>query len=355
MQLATDGLPSGGRYEIFDKSDTFGTPPSCRTSSPPRARGELARTFAPRFIVSRACISSFPTVRFSRGTINPFRFGRGEGPCTALSRQVSAIQHLVARRGGPYANNVALIDDKGELLAAATAMATTLRGLSRKNAFRFRRQASQRVENIVSSIVGPGHSRSRSRQIWISTRHGNRRDVRSEARLCGLRRRFSRIPRRRTIGGRSVSVATAIPGSGRRRSVATTLRFPKHAQSKKPSITRSPRPQKRKRWMPASQETVRRRGRGWHVCAGANARRNYAPRSGDDMTRSRQLVRSAIASMKSAAISCRSPICALPISIPARNRRGAGRAWARFLRLFKLAQILILSITPAGLSSRVRR
>jgi flagellar M-ring protein FliF len=80
---------------------------------------------------------------------------------TQLSRgQVSAIQHLVAAAvSGLAANNVALVDDKGELLGgggdgdAATGAAQEERTSS------FEDRLRQRVENIVSSIVGPGHAR----------------------------------------------------------------------------------------------------------------------------------------------------------------------------------------------------
>jgi len=46
MQLATDGLPSAGvGYEIFDKSDTFGTTAFVQNVNRLRAiEGELART-----------------------------------------------------------------------------------------------------------------------------------------------------------------------------------------------------------------------------------------------------------------------------------------------------------------------
>src|SRR5882757_2941159 len=122
MQLATDGLPSAGvGYEIFDKSDTFGTTAFVQNVNRLRAlEGELARTIR--------SLDSIVSARVHLVIPDRQIFARDNQPPSAsvvvkarakLSRgQVNAIQHLVAAAvAGLVANNVALIDDKGELLA----------------------------------------------------------------------------------------------------------------------------------------------------------------------------------------------------------------------------------------------
>jgi flagellar M-ring protein FliF len=79
-----------------------------------------------------------------------------------LSRgQVSAIQHLVAAAvSGLTPSGVALIDDKGELLAGGEGQGDAASAASQEErTSTFEDRLRQRVETIVASIVGPGHSR----------------------------------------------------------------------------------------------------------------------------------------------------------------------------------------------------
>jgi len=165
MQLATDGLPSAGvGYEIFDKSDTFGTTAFVQNVNRLRAlEGELARTIR--------SLDSIVSARVHLVIPDRQIFARDNQPPSAsvvvktrsrLSRgQVSAIQHLVAAAvAGLTPNNVALIDDKGELLAGGNGDGDNASGAVQEERISgFEDRLRQRVENIVSSIVGPGHSR----------------------------------------------------------------------------------------------------------------------------------------------------------------------------------------------------
>jgi flagellar M-ring protein FliF len=166
MTLAADNLPSAGvGYEIFDKSDTFGTTAFVQNINKLRAlEGELARSIQ--------TIEGVDSVRvhlvipehqiFSQNNDNPTAsvvlkthgvMGRG---------QVQAIQHLVAAAvAGLSAERVAIVDDKGNLLAGgdgkdgpnalAIGEATQTSG--------FEDTLRSRVQSIVESIVGPGHVR----------------------------------------------------------------------------------------------------------------------------------------------------------------------------------------------------
>jgi flagellar M-ring protein FliF len=164
MQLAAEGLPSAGvGYEIFDKSDTFGTTAFVQNVNRLRAlEGELART-----------IKSLDSIASARvHLVIPERqvFARDNQPPSAsvvvktrtqLSRgQVNAIQHLVAAAvSGLAANSVALVDDKGELLGGGNDGDTATGAAQEERTTGFEDRLRQRVENIVSSIVGPGHAR----------------------------------------------------------------------------------------------------------------------------------------------------------------------------------------------------
>src|SRR5258708_40165193 len=124
MQLDTDGPPSAGvGYEIFDKSDTFGTTAFVQNVNRLRAiEGELARTIR--------SLDSIVSARVHLVIPDRQIFARDNQPPSAsvvvktrarLSRgQVSAIQHLVAAAGaGRTPTNAPLVDRNGEALARA--------------------------------------------------------------------------------------------------------------------------------------------------------------------------------------------------------------------------------------------
>ena len=166
MTLAADNLPSAGvGYEIFDKSDTFGTTAFVQNINKLRAiEGELAR--------SVQTIEGVDTVRvhlvipehqiFSQNNDNPTAsvmlktrgvLGRG---------QVQAIQHLVAAAvAGLTAERVAIVDDKGNLLAGGDDKngPNALAAGQANETTDFEDRLRARVQSIVESVVGPGHVR----------------------------------------------------------------------------------------------------------------------------------------------------------------------------------------------------
>src|SRR5258708_35134133 len=122
MQLDTDGPPSAGvGYEIFDKSDTFGTTAFVQNVNRLRAiEGELARTIR--------SLDSIVSARVHLVIPDRQIFARDNQPPSAsvvvktrtrLSRgQVSAIQHLVAGGGGGCcAHNAARVGAQSAPLA----------------------------------------------------------------------------------------------------------------------------------------------------------------------------------------------------------------------------------------------
>src|SRR3984885_10770724 len=135
MALAQDNLPAAGvGYEIFDKSDAFGTTAFVQNINHQRAlEGELSR--------SMQTIDGIQAAR---------RMDRG---------QVQAIQHLVAAAvAGLSADRVAIVDDRGTLLAGGDDKSgpDALARNQDEDTTNYENALRQRVEAIVSSVVGAG-------------------------------------------------------------------------------------------------------------------------------------------------------------------------------------------------------
>ncbi|MCD8570236.1 MAG: flagellar M-ring protein FliF [Alphaproteobacteria bacterium] len=167
--LAEAGLPNGGSmgYEIFDKQSGFGTTNFVQNINQVRAlEGELART-----------ISAMENIRSARvHLVLPQRelFAResrpssasvflGLRPGSALDRnQILAIQSLVASAVPELkANNVALIDNAGNLLARGGDDEQNLMGMKAEEMRRsMENQLMQKVEDQLGRIVGFGNVRA---------------------------------------------------------------------------------------------------------------------------------------------------------------------------------------------------
>src|SRR5258706_14264967 len=121
MQPATGGVPAAGvGYEIFDKSDSFGTTAFVQNVNRLRAlEGELARTIRSiesidsarvHLVIPDRQIFAQTNQSPSASVVVKTRTHLGRGP-------VTAIQHLVAAAGaGLTPDGVAVIDDKREAL-----------------------------------------------------------------------------------------------------------------------------------------------------------------------------------------------------------------------------------------------
>jgi flagellar M-ring protein FliF len=356
MQLATEGVPSAGvGYEIFDKSDSFGTTAFVQNVNRLRAlEGELARTIR--------SIESIDSARVHLVIPDRQIFAQANQPPSAsvviktrtrLNRgAVTAIQHLVAAAvAGLTPKGVAIIDDKGELLAGgpsdgdnATSEAQEERTAS------FEERLRQRVENIVASIVGPGHARVQVAAEMdynrvtetAETFDPDSRVVRSSQTV----QQDSAEKGNKTTA--AVSVGTAIPGQAA--PPAQTDNTPTSSNSRTEE-TVNYEISKTTKTQVQDAGTVKKLSVAVVVdgtyTPGANGARNYAPRSAADMNNITQLVRSAIGydekrgdavqvtNMRFADIDTGSEAAAAilpPLGLDS-------EIW------FKLAQVLILSIT----------
>jgi flagellar M-ring protein FliF len=166
MGLAEGGLPKGGGvgYEIFDKSDALGTTSFVQNINSVRAlEGELART-----------IRSIDRVQDARvHLVIPERplFSRDKADATASivlkvrgalePQQVRAIRHLVATAvNGLRPERVSIVDEQGQLLADGAGNDPNGGDVtSDERQAAYEKRVRSQVEAIVSSVVGPGHSR----------------------------------------------------------------------------------------------------------------------------------------------------------------------------------------------------
>ncbi|HEX6958991.1 MAG TPA: flagellar basal-body MS-ring/collar protein FliF [Ferrovibrio sp.] len=170
MQLAETGLPSGGSmgYEIFDKANALSATNFMQNMNHLRAlEGELARTIRSLDQVQSARVHLVLPQRevFSRehreasaSIVIKTKGGRLDQP------QVRAIQNLVAAAVPDLKpTHIAIVDDRGNLLAAtqeaadpATAAANRLADMRRQTEERLRKN----IETLLERSVGIGNVRA---------------------------------------------------------------------------------------------------------------------------------------------------------------------------------------------------
>jgi flagellar M-ring protein FliF len=166
MKLAEGGLPKGGGvgYEIFDKSDALGATSFVQNINHLRAlEGELARTIRSLDRVQAARVHLVLPDRplFSRDKVEASASIVLKVIGTLAPQQVRAIRHLVATAvNGLKPERVSVIDESGKLLADGASDNNALTGAGadeRKIAYESRLR--KEVEDIVTSVVGPGRAR----------------------------------------------------------------------------------------------------------------------------------------------------------------------------------------------------
>jgi flagellar M-ring protein FliF len=166
MELASENLPAAGvGYEIFDKSDAFGTTAFVQNINRLRAlEGELTRSINTIEGVESSRVHLVIPERqiFSREAQNPSASVVLKTRGTLDRGQVSAIQHLVAAAVADLAPmRVAIIDDKGDLLAGGEdkSAADATGSDEEEQTTSLEDRLRQRIESIVASAVGQGHVR----------------------------------------------------------------------------------------------------------------------------------------------------------------------------------------------------
>ncbi len=166
MQLAEKGLPSGGTvgYEIFDKTDTLGTTSFVQSINHVRAlEGELARTIRALDGVTGARVHLVLPERqlFQRNKTAPSASIVLDVRGTLDRGQIRAVQHLVASAvEGLKPNKVSIVDETGRLLASGGDDGEEfLTAAIQDRTAAYERKLRERIEGIVSEVVGPGRAR----------------------------------------------------------------------------------------------------------------------------------------------------------------------------------------------------
>jgi len=165
MKLAEAGLPKGGGvgYEIFDKSDTLGTTSFVQNINHLRAlEGELARTIRSIERVQSARVHLVLPERplFSREKAEPSASIVVTSRGRLEASQVRAIRHLVATAvNGLKPERVSIVDETGRLLADGSMQDAGIGAVADERKVAYERRLREEVEQIVSSVVGPGRAR----------------------------------------------------------------------------------------------------------------------------------------------------------------------------------------------------
>jgi flagellar M-ring protein FliF len=165
MKLAETGLPKGAGvgYEIFDKTDTLGATTFVQNINHLRAlEGELARTIRSLDRVHAARVHLVLPERplFSRDKAEPSASIVLKVRGTLEAQQVRAIRHLVASAvNGLKPERVSIVDEAGRLLANGANIDNAASAIADERKLAFERRMREQVEQIVTSIVGPGRAR----------------------------------------------------------------------------------------------------------------------------------------------------------------------------------------------------
>jgi flagellar M-ring protein FliF len=166
MALAQDNLPAAGvGYEIFDKSDAFGTTAFVQNINRLRAlEGELARSIQTIDGIESARVHLVIPERqiFSRDDQTPSASVVLKTRSVLGHEQVSAIQHLVAAAVASLnAERVAIVDDHGNLLAGGDDKSGDDAGTANQDQSTtgYEDRLRQHIESILASVVGAGHVR----------------------------------------------------------------------------------------------------------------------------------------------------------------------------------------------------
>ncbi len=220
MALAQDNLPAAGvGYEIFDKSDSFGTTAFVQNINQLRAlEGELSRSINTIEGIESARVHLVIPERqvFARNDQQPSasvvlktrgRLDRG---------QVQAIQHLVAAAvAAMSADRVAIVDDRGNLLAGGDDKSgpDALARNQDEDTTNYENSLRSRIESIVTSVVGTGHLQVQvAADINYNHTQTTSETYDPDGKVVRSTQTVERNASNTSGGANAVSVANALPG-----------------------------------------------------------------------------------------------------------------------------------------------
>ena len=168
LTMASQGLPSQGSvvgYEIFDKSNTLGTPNFILNINQVRAlEGELARTIQGFDTVEAARVHLVMPAHelFSRDTKDPTASValKLKGSAGLSKNEVAAIRHLVATAvPGLKPQRVTIVDSQGKLLAKGQDKDNDPSVMSEESdnyRLEYEKHLSETIERLLEQSVGMG-------------------------------------------------------------------------------------------------------------------------------------------------------------------------------------------------------
>src|SRR5436190_10909606 len=220
MALAQDNLPAAGvGYEIFDKSDTFGTTAFVQNINHQRAlEGELSRSMQTIEGIQTARVHLVVPERqiFSRDDQQPSASVVLRSAGKMDRGQVLAIQHLVAAAvAGLSADRVAIVDDRGNLLAGGDEKSgpDALARNQEEDTANYENSLRQRIEAIVSSVVGAGHVQVQvAADINYNHTQTTSETYDPDSKVVRSTQTVEQNSQNSSGGANAVSVANALPG-----------------------------------------------------------------------------------------------------------------------------------------------
>jgi flagellar M-ring protein FliF len=220
MAMAQSNLPAAGvGYEIFDKSDTFGTTAFVQNINRSRAlEGELARSIQTIEGVQSARVHLVVPERqvFAREDQSPSASVVVKTGSRLDRGQVGAIQHLVAAAVPAMTpSRVAIVDDRGNLLAGGddTSGPQAMARDQDQNTSDYEESLRQRIETIVGSVVGAGHVRAQvTADINYNHTTTTAESYDPDSKVIRSTQTVEQNSSDTSSNGNAVSVANALPG-----------------------------------------------------------------------------------------------------------------------------------------------
>ena len=220
VALAQDNLPAAGvGYEIFDKSDAFGTTAFVQNINHQRAlEGELARSMQTIEGIQQARVHLVVPERqvFSRDDQKPSASVVVKSSGRLDRGQVQAIQHMVAAAvSGLLADRVAIVDDRGNLLAGGDEKSgpDALARAQDEDTTNYETGLRSRIEAIVTSVVGAGHVQV---QVTADINYNHTQTTSEtfdpDSKVVRSTQTVEQNASNTSGGGNAVSVANALPG-----------------------------------------------------------------------------------------------------------------------------------------------
>lgn len=297
MDLAQENLPAAGvGYEIFDKSDAFGTTAFVQNINRLRAvEGELARSIQTIEGVESTRVHLVVPERqiFSRDQQNPSASVVLKTRGVLGKGQVQAIQHLVAAAVPSLTpEHVAIVDGRGNLLAGGTDTqgegANTM--AQEQHTTDFEDRIRQRVESAINPVVGQGHVRA---QVTVNMDYQHVNETSEtfdpDSKVVRSTMTAEQNASDQNGGAAPVSVANALPGQQQQAGGADNNR----STSGRNEETTNYEISKVVKTSTVDQGVVKKLSVAV-VVDGADKNGKYVPRTAEEMKQIDNLVRSAI-------------------------------------------------------------